>query len=371
MMTNNQLAEAIERYLGGQMDSEELARFDDLRRQDTDIDMKIDEHRQFLGVLKQYRERIELVDRLNAIHDEIDVHELVEEMTSHPSLIVRLWRQHHSKISVAASIAIFAMLTTMFFTGYFGAKSKYQEMSAVLNKVKTSTDKLDKKTDNLQKQIITNLNPKKHLSPGNYKGSGFALSSTGYIVTNYHVVGSSYDSIYVQSVSGEAYRAKVVYTEPRSDIAILKISDASFKGLPALPYNFKKSRPDLGEAVYTIGYSEGDSPVFDQGYLSSSNGLQGDSLYYRVSISVNPGNSGGPLLNSKGNIIGIVSGRQAQTEGASYAVKTGYLYKALQNIPADSLANKLSMTNKNVLANISRVQQIKKMQNYVFMVRVY
>ncbi|WP_245917051.1 serine protease [Mucilaginibacter yixingensis] len=369
MMTNNQLTEAIERYLSGQMDKEELARFDELRREDADIDMKIAEHQQFLGILKQYRERVELVDRLNAIHAEIDVHELVEEMTSHPSWVVRMWRQHHSKISVAASIAIFAMLATMFFTGYFGGQPKYRELREEIGRVKQSTAQLNLKTNALQRQI--NGSPKKHMLPGNYKGSGFALSSDGYIVTNYHVIGSRYDSVYVQTASGDSYRVKVVYTEPQYDVAILKIDDSSFKGLPALPYSFKKSKSDLGERVYTIGYSEGDSPVVDQGYLSSANGYQGDSAAYRVSIPVNPGNSGGPLVNSKGSIIGIVSGKQTQTEGASYAVKTGYLYKALQNVPQDSLSDKVTMSNKNTLSNLNRVQQIKKLQNYVFMVRVY
>jgi serine protease Do len=62
---------------------------------------------------------------------------------------------------------------------------------------------------------------------------------------------------------------------------------------------------------------------------------------------------------------------QTQTEGASYAIKTGYFYKAIQNVPQDSLSGKLSLGNKNTLAGLSRVQQIKKMQNYVFMVKVY
>ncbi|GAB3907346.1 S1C family serine protease [Mucilaginibacter boryungensis] len=369
-MSTYQLTEAIERYLNGEMGSEERAHFDQLRKENADIDSKIAEHLHFAGLLKQYRERLELERKLNAIHDEIDVHTLVEEMTVHPSWIVQLWRNHHSKISVAASVAIFAVLTTMFFTGYFSNINQphYQELKTKLDHIEQSTHQLSTKTTALASEIH---NKKKLLSPGNYKGSGFALSSNGYIVTNYHVVSGKFDSLYVQNAAGDSYRAKLVYTAPQYDIAILKIDDDSFENLPALPYNFRRAKSDVGEEVYAVGYSEGDSPVFDRGYVSSVNGYKSDSSEYRVSIPVNPGNSGGPLINSKGSIIGIVSGRQTQTEGASYAKKAGYLYKAIQNVPLDSLSGKLSLNNKNTLAGLNRVQQYKKLQNYVFMVKVY
>jgi serine protease Do len=370
-MSNYQLTEAIERYLHGEMSTEERAHFDQLRKENADIDSKIAEHLHFSGLLNQYRERLELENKLNAIHSEIDVHALVEEMTVHPSWIVQMWRNHHSKISVAASIAIFAVLTIMFSTGYFKSQPNVQQLSAKINQIENSTNQLKTTTGNLAKEI----HKPRLTNPGNYRGSGFALSSNGYIVTNYHVIfgdsGRQPDSVYVQNAAGDSFRANVVYSEPLSDITILKINDSSFDNLPALPYNLKRAKSDIGENVFTIGYPEGDAPVMDQGYVSSINGSRGDSSQYRVSIAVNPGNSGGPLVNSKGSIIGIVSGRQRQTEGASYAIKAVNLYKAIQNVPQDSLSSKFSLSNKNTLAGLSRVQQIKKMQNYVFMVKVY
>ncbi len=369
MSTDQQLTEAIERYLDGEMTGEELARFEQYRRDNADVDNKIVEHKHFTGLLKQYRERIDLENKLNAIHNEINVHQLVEEMTVHPSWIIQLWRNHHSKISVAASVAIFAVLTTMFLTGYFNNfnQPKYEQLRNKLDQVAASTAQLKHTTGALANEI---RHPR-ITAPGNYSGSGFALSTNGYIVTNYHVVSGKFDSLYVQNANGDSYRAKLVYTEPQYDIAILKIVDQDFENLPALPYNFKKSRSDMGEDVFSIGYSEGDSPVMDKGYISSVNGFKGDSVGYRVSIPVNPGNSGGPLVNSNGNIIGIISGRQTQTEGASYAIKAAYLYKAIQNVPLDSLSSKLSLNNKNTLAGLRPVQQSKKLQNYVFMVKVY
>lgn len=370
-MSNYQLTEAIERYLNGEMSGDERAHFEQLRKENADIDNKIAEHLHFTGLLKQYRERIELENKLNAIHNEMDIHSLVEEMTVHPSWLVQMWRNHHSKISVAASVAIFAVLTVMLSTGFFKKQPDVQLLSNKIKHIEESNAQLKHATN----ALATEIHKPRLLGPGNYSGSGFALSSNGYIVTNNHVINGnsskSPDSIYVQDAIGNAYKAKLVYTEPKYDIAILKITDDSFEELPALPYNFKKGKSDLGEDVFTLGYSEGDAPVMDKGYLSSENGRKGDSTGYRISIPVNPGNSGSPLINSKGNVVGIISGRQTQMEGASYAIKSGYLYKAIQNVPLDSLSGKLSLNNKNTLAGLNRVQQIKKMKNYVFMVKVY
>ncbi|HTH81927.1 MAG TPA: serine protease [Mucilaginibacter sp.] len=368
-MSDNQLLEVIERYLNGDMTAAERKEFELLRKENADVDEKVVEHQLFTNLLKQYAERVELESRLNAIHEEIDVHTLKEDLMVHPSWIVQLWRHHHSKISVAASVAIFAVLTGMFFAGYFANKEPgYEQLSNKLDRVEASTNQLNNKTNALAKQ----MGSKNHMrSPGNYRGSGFALSSNGYIVTNFHVVSGKFDSLYVQNADGDSYRAKLIYSAPQYDIAILKINDDSFENLPALPYNLKRSKSDVGEEVYAIGYSEGDSPVFDRGYVSSLNGYKSDSSEYRISIPVNPGNSGGPLINNKGSIIGVVSGKQTETEGASYAKKAGYLFKAIQNVPLDSLSGKLSLNNKNTLAGLSRVQQYKKMQKYVFMVKVY
>lgn len=363
-MSDNQLLELIERYLDGEMSQEERVSFEKLRKENADVESRLVEHRLFLNTIKQYSERLDLEKRLNAIHDEIDVHALKEEATVRPSWIIQLWRNHHSKISVAASVAIFAMLLTMFFTGYFNKSDyNYTALRRQMESTKRSADNLNHSTN----QLINDLRSgQKIVNPGKYGGTGFAVSSNGYIVTNYHVI-SGADSVYVQNVNGDSYKTKPVFVDPQYDVAILKITDTTFKSLGPLPYGFKKSKSDLGENVFTYGYPT-DYPVFGEGSLSSQMGFNGDSLAYRVSIPVNPGNSGGPLFDSKGNVIGIISGKQALVEGAAFAIKSNYLYKAIQS---DTLANKITLSSKNVLANLSRPQQIKKLQNYVFMVKVY
>jgi len=364
MKENNQLTETIERYFNGEMTAAERARFEKLRGEDADVNTMVAEHKHFTNLIKQYGERLELERRLDEIHNEIDVHALEDELMVHPSWIIRTWRNHHSKISVAASIAIFAVLCTLFFTGYLSNKQvNYGQLVGEIDKLKTRQSKLQSTVANLplQRPVMSN--------PGNFRGTGFAISANGYIVTDNHVIQHA-DSVYVQAADGKSYRTKVIYTEPQNDIAVLEITDPSFKPLGALPYTFKKTETDLGEGVFTIGYPK-DNIVLGTGFLTSSTGFRGDTTQYQISALLDYGHSGGPLLDSKGNIIGIVNGKQTRVEGAAFAVKTSYLLKAIKDIPADSLNKPININGKNVLAGLARPQQIKKLENYVFMVRVY
>jgi len=357
-MSDNQLQEQIERYLNGEMSKDERARFEILRAENAEVNEKVSEHKHFIGLIKQYGERLELERRLDAIHDEIDVEALEDEYMIHPSFIVRLWRNHHSKISVAASIAIFAVLSTLFFTGYLSNRDR--DLQLLRQQVEYIANTMPKRPD-------PRVNV--HIKPGNFSGTGFAITSNGYIITDEHVVRDA-DSVYVQSNDGKSYKTRVVYSEPQNDIAVLAITDSTFKTLGAIPYGFKKVEADLGENVFTVGYPA-NSIVFGPGFLTSSLGYQGDSTSYQTSIPVNPGNSGGPLLDNKGNVIGIVDAKQTRVAGAAFATKSSYLLKALQDIPADSLKKPLTLNSKNVLAGLNRVQQIKKIQDFVFIVRVY
>jgi len=368
-MSENLILELIDRYLNGDMTAAERAEFETLRKNDANVDSKVIEHKLFVGLIKQYGERIELEKRLDAIHNEIDVHSLKEELMIHPNWLVSMWRHHHSKISVAASIAIFAILSTLFFTGKLNNHdSSFVELKEEIVHAKNQTKRLDSKLDGFIKSSNTPVKPR-ITSPGNFRGTGFALSSNGYIATDYHIIRDA-DSVYVQNAAGESFHAKVIYTEPKYDIAILQINDPAFKDLGNVPYNFKKSLSDLGEDVYTFGYPSGEEN-FGPGSLTARNGHSGDTTEYQVSIPVNPGNSGGPLLDNKGNVIGIISGRQPDVAGAGFAKKSVYLLKAIQNIPSDSLSKDLTLSTKNTLAGLSRPQQVKKLKNYVFMVKAY
>jgi serine protease Do len=230
------------------------------------------------------------------------------------------------------------------------------------------------KIQNSQNRLIRNVNSRNKennlpVNPAQFGGTGFALTSNGYLCTNFHVIDKA-DSIYVQNSKGDSYKVKVVYQDPQYDIAILKIVDKGFAPLANLPYKLKKFNSGMGEHVYTLGYPKDDA-VLGEGYLSSNTGFGGDSLSYQVDIRVNPGNSGGPLLDNQGNVIGVISAKESQVDGAAYAIKSKYILDALRAIPQDSLGANVAMNRKNGLQGLIRSKQIEKIQDYVFMIKVY
>jgi len=121
--------------------------------------------------------------------------------------------------------------------------------------------------------------------------------------------------------------------------------------------------------VFTMGYPR-DEIVYGKGYISAQTGFQGDTVAYQVSIPVNPGNSGAPLMDNEGNIVGIITGKQTTSDGIAFAVKSFHLKRLLEEMPKEKLPRR-EWTRKNNLNTLSRVDQIKKLEDFVYMVKVY
>ena len=161
----------------------------------------------------------------------------------------------------------------------------------------------------------------------------------------------------------------VVHSDPSNDIAILKIRNKFFKVRP-LPFILFSQDASLGESVYTLGFPREDI-VFGEGSVSAATGFRQNPNAYQISVPVNPGNSGGPLLNDKGDLIGMISGIQTETTGAAFAIKSSVLIDVIKHESLDTLHTPLVLPKQNLLKNINRVQQIKRWKEFVFMIRVY
>jgi serine protease Do len=151
-------------------------------------------------------------------------------------------------------------------------------------------------------------------------GSGFIVSPDGVILTNAHVVRDA-DEVTVKLQDRREYRAKVLGSDPKTDVAVLKI-DA--KNLPVVPLGTTRNL-QVGEWVLAIGSPYGLESTVTAGVVSAKgrnidqNGVQ----FIQTDVAVNPGNSGGPLFNTRGEVVGINSQIYSQTggyQGLSFAI---------------------------------------------------
>lgn len=224
---------------------------------------------------------------------------------------------------------------------------------------------------NSQPTLYLKLFPTSSASSAKSSGTGFAISSDGYIVTNYHVVDGA-NKISVRGVKGnfsKVYSASIVIEDKNNDLAIIKIDDKDLTTLGIIPYSIVSNISDVGNSVYTLGYplrsTMGDEIKLTNGIISSKTGFQGDITTYQISVPLQPGNSGGPLLNSKGEIIGIVNAKHSEAENASYAIKSCYLTNLIQvmNTP-------LSLPKKNIICTKTLSEQVKYVKEYVYILEV-
>ena len=201
-----------------------------------------------------------------------------------------------------------------------------------------------------------------------WSGTGFAIGNN-CIVTNHHVIDEA-KTIKIKGVKGNfevQYQAEVIASDRNNDLALLKITDSQFAGFANIPYAAKTTLSDVGEDIFVLGYpltsTMGEEIKLTTGVISSRSGFQGDIASYQISAPVQPGNSGGPLFDSKGNLIGIVSAKHTQAENAGYAVKTSYLKILIENA-----AGNITLPSNNQISNLPLTEKIKKVDDYIVLI---
>lgn len=164
-------------------------------------------------------------------------------------------------------------------------------------------------------------------------GSGFIISDDGYILTNNHVIDNS-NAIFVTLTDGKEYKAKVIGTDARTDVGLIKI-DA--KGLKPLPIGDSESLKK-GQWVLAIGSPFGLDSTVTAGIISAINRDTGDYLpFIQTDVAVNPGNSGGPLINLQGQVVGINSqivSRSGGFMGISLAIPIDEVMRVVEQLKA-------------------------------------
>ena len=201
-------------------------------------------------------------------------------------------------------------------------------------------------------------------------GSGFAITANGYIVTNCHVVEDSSRITLVRE--GLEYPATIVAVDESNDIAILKIS-SSTSPIPLITSRKTK----IGNTVYAMGFPnvqlQGLSPKFTSGLISSLTGLRDDPKHFQISVPVQPGNSGGALVDNRGNAIGVVTAKLSQmaainatgtiAENVNYALKSSYVLILLESLP--EISDKLVDENTSEMPSYKIAERLQNSTYFI------
>ena len=153
-------------------------------------------------------------------------------------------------------------------------------------------------------------------------GSGFFVTKSGYLITNYHVVEGG--QAFVVLTSTGALEAKLIRVDPATDLALLKVE----KTVVACKLS-RKRKEKLGTEIFTLGFPQPDlqgfSPKVTKGVVSGTDGLQDDVRHYQIDASIQPGNSGGPLFDANGHVVGVLVSTLRTGQLVNYAIKKAYL----------------------------------------------
>jgi S1-C subfamily serine protease len=351
------------------MSPDERLQFENLRKANAEVDQFVVEHGLFLHQMNELAETKAFKSSLHEVHTELTESGKIESMKlTGKAKVVYLWKRYRRVAAIAASIAGITALGLSALVWAFAPKgnSEVDQLKRELDNLKTQT----KQQGNEIKNVQTSITNERKKSGIVYKsgGTGFIIDVKGYLVTNFHVVDKA-KNIAVQNSKGD-FIAKVVYTDRNRDIAILKIDDESFKAYNSIPYSISKNSARLAEPIFTLGYPKNEI-VYGQGYLSSLTGFNGDTLSCQIEIAANHGNSGSPIINRNGEVVGILNARQTSNEGFTFAIQGKYIYKALDELKkADTSYQRVKLTSKSQIAGMDRTEQVSKLENYIYMVKV-
>jgi hypothetical protein len=204
-------------------------------------------------------------------------------------------------------------------------------------------------------------------------GTGFFITEDGFLVTNEHVVHDA-TQICVLTSAGST-PARVVKVDEASDLALLK-ADGWFTPLPVAASRTIR----LGNTVATVGFPniglQGFAPKLAKGEIAALTGIMDDSRYFQISVPVQPGNSGGALVDERGNVVGVVSAKLnvaaalatsgALPENVNYAVKSSLLLSFLESVPEVAAKLKEPNTKDRIFEDV-----VKSAEKAAVLVLVY
>jgi serine protease Do len=358
------LLNAIERYIAGEMLPEEKAHFELLRKDNAEVDQLVVEHIFFRRQLDRYQDRREFKAALGTIHESLVKDEQIHiDNPKQPGKLVSLWNRHKRNIAIAASIAGIVWISALsLILAYSKGSDNNKDIITLRSEFKKEIGQLNDKIEKTTKNTP--------ITTATFGGTGFLIDGSGILITNQHVVGSKKE-IYVFNEKFGNLRARVLKTDALNDIAVLQITDTSFKSYKKLPYSIRKTEPELGQNVYTLGFPRPEL-IYSEGYISSqtATGVSKNPSNFFLTIRVDEGNSGSPIINNRGEILGVINAKEKNPNGFALGIKAQVLADVLDELKKDKIITGNSLSAKSSLGGQNRPEQVKKFSDYIFMMEV-
>jgi serine protease Do len=364
------ILDSVERYIRGEMNPDERLYFENLRKTNSEIDQLVVEHTLFLQQISQFWEKKNFKLLLHDVHTDLaEQGKIHSDRLRGKAKVVYLWKRYRRVAAIAASIAGVTAITISILVNSLTpqpANQKITDLGRELDKVKAEQSRQKSDVNTLKEKINTGTTGTK---PIEFKsgGTGFLINGRGLMITNAHVVKNS-KNIRVFNIKGEQFNAYVLRLDLVRDVAIIKIDDAQFKNLSSLPYGISKGSTDIAEPIFTLGFPR-DEIVYGEGYLSAKTGFNGDTLSCQIAVPANPGNSGGPIFNHNGEVIGILSAKETGAESTVFAIRSKYIYNVIDELKKNPLYENVKISPKSSIDKVDKVEQVKKIQDCIFMVK--
>ncbi|MDR0792245.1 MAG: serine protease [Chitinophagaceae bacterium] len=371
MMEDIYLLEAIERYFNNEMSVGEKISFEELRSNNSEVDQMVIEHKTFLHQTNAYADNKVLKHTLHTVYNSLsDAGEIGKTGTTTKSIVLQFWNRYKKVAAIAASIAGITALTISSIISSFtpNNKNEIQQLSRDIQSLKNTQIQIVQSNNKLN-EVVSKVPQGAEIKSG---GTAFMIDNHGYLITNAHVLKVGNAAVVVTNNKGQEFSTHIAYVDAEKDLAILKIADEDFKSFD-IPYTIvKKNSFNLGQEIFTLGYPKNEV-VYNTGYLSARSGYGGDTSTVQLSLPANPGNSGGPVFNKNGDVVGILSTRETQLEGVTFAIKSKKIYQLLDawHNADSSAANRLKLSYGKGLKGMDREDQIAKLEDCVFLVKVY
>lgn len=280
------------------------------------------------------------------------------------------WQRGYKKIDITS-----ASQRGVYIFNYYLADFSQEGATVILGETLAFTIALHTPTRNDSATFVKTFpasdSPAAGGSRGSSSGSGFLVDESGFLVTNWHVVRDASDVTVEFTEKGFKTTGKVKVRDQQNDLAIIQLDGFDFRstfGEAKLPPIASSRSVQVGEGVFTLGFPLGsilgESIKYSDGSVSSLTGIEDDPRLYQISVPIQPGNSGGPLITKDGRIVGVIvstispafvfSRTKTLPQNVNFAIKADYL----QNLVGVSGIN-LKISNQRPVSSSGVVEDVK------------